>query len=92
MCYNTHGYVCKHLFTRKVLLTRNVCGYIVLPGGFGTLDEDSLRSAVSVLSSLATGGRLVGVISHVAELKEKVDKQILVEKSRAQGSTLRVKF
>ena len=33
------GYVCKHLFTRKVLLTRNVCGYIVLPGGFGTLDE-----------------------------------------------------
>ena len=60
--------------------------------GFGTLDDDSLRSAVSMLSSLATGGRLVGVISHVAELKEKVGKQILVEKSRTQGSTLRVKF
>ncbi len=37
--YIKNGYVCKHLFTRKVLLTRNVCGYIVLPGGFGTLDE-----------------------------------------------------
>lgn len=37
--YVKNGYVCRHLFTRKVLLTRNVCGYIVLPGGFGTLDE-----------------------------------------------------
>lgn len=37
--YIKNGYVCKYLFTRKVLLTRNVCGYIVLPGGFGTLDE-----------------------------------------------------
>lgn len=37
--YVKNSYVCKHLFTRKVLLTRNVCGYIVLPGGFGTLDE-----------------------------------------------------
>lgn len=37
--YITRGYRCKHLFTRKVLLTRNVCGYVILPGGFGTLDE-----------------------------------------------------
>ncbi len=37
--YVKKGYICKHLFTRKVLLTRNVCGYVILPGGFGTLDE-----------------------------------------------------
>lgn len=37
--YIAKGFVCKHLFTRKVLLTRNVSGYIVMPGGFGTLDE-----------------------------------------------------
>ncbi len=59
--------------------------------GFGTLDEDSLRSAVSTLSHLAEKGRLVGVISHVAELKENIGKQIIVEKSRLGGSTLRVK-
>lgn len=60
--------------------------------GFGSLDEDSLRSAVSVLSDLAAGGRLVGVISHIPELKEKIDKQILVEKNRSQGSTVRIKY
>ncbi len=59
--------------------------------GFGTLDEESLSSAVNTLSSLASSGRLVGVISHVQELKERIDKQIIVEKSRSHGSTVSVK-
>lgn len=37
--YVLNGYTCDHIFTRKVLLTRNVCGYVIMPGGFGTLDE-----------------------------------------------------
>ena len=59
--------------------------------GFGTLDEDSLHSAVNTLSSLASKGRLVGVISHVQELKERIEKQIVVEKSNS-GSTVKMRF
>ena len=54
--------------------------------GFGSLDEESLRQAVRALSSLTEGNRLVGIISHVAELKEKIEKQILVKKDRSGGS------
>lgn len=54
--------------------------------GFGSLDEDSLRQAIGALGSLTEGDRLVGIISHVAELKEKIDKQIVVTKDRAGGS------
>lgn len=54
--------------------------------GFGSLDEESLRQAVRALSGLTEGNRLVGIISHVSELKEKIDKQIVVTKDRAGGS------
>ena len=54
--------------------------------GFGSLDEESLQQAIRALSSLTEGSRLVGIISHVAELKEKIDKQILVTKDRTGGS------
>lgn len=37
--YISVPYFCKYLFTRKILLTRNSCGFVVMPGGFGTLDE-----------------------------------------------------
>ena len=43
--------------------------------GFGSLDEESLRQAIRALSGLAQGHRLVGIISHVAELKEKIDNR-----------------
>lgn len=48
--------------------------------GFGSLDEESLRQALRALQSLAEGNRLVGIISHVNELKEKIDKQVIVKK------------
>lgn len=50
--------------------------------GFGSLDTDSLGKAYSALASLTEGNRLVGIISHVAELKKLIDdKQIIVTKS-----------
>ena len=54
--------------------------------GFGSLDEESLSLAMSTLQELTEGDRLVGIISHVAELKEKIDKQIIVTKERSGGS------
>ena len=54
--------------------------------GFGSLDDESLQQAIKTLSSLAEGNRLVGIISHVGELKEKIDQQIVVTKDRAGGS------
>lgn len=55
--------------------------------GFGSLDERSLNQAVRILSELSGGGRLVGIISHVGELKERIDSQIIVTKNREQGSS-----
>lgn len=57
--------------------------------GFGTLDENSLRQAMELLTRLAGGRRLVGVISHMAELKERIDKKVVVTKTTA-GSALRI--
>ena len=54
--------------------------------GFGSLDEESLRQAVDALAGLSQGDRLVGIISHVAELRERIDRQIRVTKSPAGGS------
>ncbi|MCH5212111.1 MAG: SMC family ATPase [Oscillospiraceae bacterium] len=54
--------------------------------GFGSLDDESLAQAITALSTLAEGNRLVGIISHVNELKEKIDKQIIVTKGKSGGS------
>jgi len=54
--------------------------------GFGSLDSDALDKAVGALAGLSEGKRLVGIISHVAELKERIDKQIVIEKGKSGGS------
>lgn len=54
--------------------------------GFGSLDSDSLDQAYKALASLTEGNRLVGIISHVAELKSKIDYQIIVKKEKSGGS------
>ncbi|MCM1253587.1 MAG: SMC family ATPase [Clostridium sp.] len=54
--------------------------------GFGYLDEESLSQAIHTLQGLAEGNRLVGIISHVASLQEKIEKQIVVTKEKSGGS------
>ena len=54
--------------------------------GFGSLDDESLDQAMRALSGLADGNRLVGIISHVGELKSRIDKQIVVTKDKSGGS------
>ena len=60
---------------------------IFVDEGFGSLDSDSLEQAYNALASLTEGNRLVGIISHVSELKSKIDKQIIVKKERTGGSS-----
>lgn len=57
--------------------------------GFGTLDSEALDRAMDILSGLVEGNRLVAVISHVEELRQRMDRRIVVVKGR-QGSTLRM--
>lgn len=59
--------------------------------GFGSLDGESLSLAISTLQDLTEGNRLVGIISHVDELKNKIDKQIVVEKHKLGGSHAHIK-
>lgn len=58
--------------------------------GFGSLDDEALQKAVQALSRLGEGKRLVGIISHVAGLKERIDRQIVVKKDRSGGSSARI--
>ena len=55
--------------------------------GFGSLDSDALAKAYHTLAGLTEGNRLVGIISHVTELKERIDRQILVTKEKTGGSS-----
>ena len=58
--------------------------------GFGSLDDESLNQAMKALQNLTEGNRLVGIISHVNELKERIDKQILVTKEKSGGSITQI--
>lgn len=59
--------------------------------GFGTLDDNTLRQTMNMISRLAGGKRLIGIISHVAELKSSIDKKIIVTKS-GTGSAVRIEI
>lgn len=59
--------------------------------GFGSLDEESLDAAITALANLSEGERLVGIISHVGELKERIDRQIVVTKDRTGGSRVTIR-
>ncbi|MGI6736350.1 MAG: AAA family ATPase [Anaerovoracaceae bacterium] len=59
--------------------------------GFGSLDEEALQKAIRALADLSQGHRLVGIISHVSELKEKIPRQIVVTKDRAGGSRAEIR-
>jgi len=57
--------------------------------GFGSLDADTLDDVMDTLDSLRDGGRVVGVVSHVAEMRDRIPTQLVVTKAR-QGSTVAV--
>ena len=50
--------------------------------GFGSLDEHSREQAVKVLQELAGGSKLIGIISHVTELKQEMEEQLVITKGR----------
>ena len=58
--------------------------------GFGSLDGDNLQKALTALHGVSEGNRLIGIISHVDTLKEKIDKQIVVTKEKSGGSSIKV--
>jgi exonuclease SbcC len=62
---------------------------IFIDEGFGSLDTETLDVALKALLNLQKGGRLVGIISHVEELQERIDARLEVTKTRDGGSTAR---
>lgn len=65
-------------------------GTLFVDEGFGSLDDETLSKAMKVLADLAGSNLLVGMISHVAELKNRIEYQIAVSKCRDGGSTARI--
>ncbi|MDR1524886.1 MAG: AAA family ATPase [Tannerella sp.] len=59
--------------------------------GFGSLDNETLRTAMDVLEHLHTQGRKIGVISHVAEMTERISVQINVIRTSNGKSTIKIK-
>ena len=60
--------------------------------GFGSLDETALGQAIDALQALTEGNRLVGIISHVSELQERIEHKLIVQKERSGGSHVRVRL
>lgn len=58
--------------------------------GFGSLDQESLDQAIEVLMKLSSDSRLIGIISHVSELKQRIDQKIIVHKD-LNGSTIEIR-
>lgn len=58
--------------------------------GFGSLDETALNQAVHALIALTEGNRLVGIISHVSELQDRIDRKLVVTKDASAGSRVRL--
>lgn len=67
----------------------NALDAMFIDEGFGTLDEEALNHALKALADLSDGNRMVGIISHVEALREKIEKQIVVEKHGVMGSSIR---
>ena len=65
-------------------------GTMFIDEGFGSLDEQSLNQALQTLLGLTQGERLVAIISHVGEIKERIDRQIVVTKQKSGGSSVRI--
>lgn len=60
--------------------------------GFGSLDSDALSLAMRALSELSGSDRLVGIISHVAELRDRIERKLVVKRCHGGGSTARIEL
>lgn len=58
--------------------------------GFGSLDDETLAKAMNALTSLTETNRLIGIISHVDQVKREISKKIIVKKNNASGSTIKI--
>ena len=58
--------------------------------GFGSLDEETLQQAMRALRTLTEGDHLIGIISHVSELRREIDKQVIVKKEKSGGSIVKI--
>lgn len=65
---------------------------IFIDEGFGALDETSLEQAINILVGLTENNRLLGIISHVRELKERIDRKIIIKKDNIGGSRAEIKL
>lgn len=63
---------------------------MLIDEGFGTLDEETLSRALSVLVRLTEGDRLIGIISHVPALRETIDAKILLSRTKSGASRCEV--
>ncbi len=63
---------------------------LFLDEGFGTLDPETLQTVINVIDRLRQDSRMVGIITHVPDLAQRIDQQIVVQKSPA-GSTIEVR-
>ncbi|WIB33551.1 SMC family ATPase [Curtobacterium sp. MCSS17_005] len=61
-------------------------GTLFVDEGFGTLDPETLDDVIGQLSRLTAGGRQVGIVSHVEELKQRIPERIAVRRTPAGGS------
>jgi DNA repair protein SbcC/Rad50 len=72
------------------LAGNQILGALFLDEGFGTLDPQALESVAGALENLRTGGRMVGVITHIDSLSERLPHHLIVSKSAAGSSVQRL--
>jgi exonuclease SbcC len=63
-------------------------GALFVDEGFGTLDEETLDEVMDVLDGLREGGRVVGLVSHVGELRQRIPARVEVRKNRGGSEVL----
>lgn len=73
----------------KVIQGGVVVDTLFIDEGFGSLDVESREQAINTLNMLTNNNKLIGIISHVTELKESIDKKIIIEKT-TEGSRIRL--
>jgi|GEM_PF-4725571 len=71
----------------RIQLNKRLLGFFFLDEGFGTLDSEALEAAFSALERLKTENRMIGLISHVAELRERVPRFLEVYPPNHQSGT-----